>query len=461
MLTGGGGALAALLDPRPMTTARLGLERIEALLEALGRPERTFDAFHIAGTNGKGSTASFAARVLQAGGFRTGLYTSPHLTDVRERFVIDGEWIEEAQIEESASRIIASAASRDCTYFEVTTALAFLCFSRSGVDVAVIETGLGGRLDATNVLRPVGSAITPVGLDHMEALGASYAAIAAEKAGIFKPGVPASLGRMPGEALDMLERRAVAADTPIARLGREAEVSDVRLGPTGTRFRYSSGQRPDGMALATWLTGRHQADNAALALLMLDRSAYAPDEGSARRGVAAARLPGRFEVWRPGPGRTTLVFDIAHNPAAADILCETITSLSPARPRIAVVGMLADKDWRAVLSRLALDMDAIILTRPAGPQGRRWDPVEAAAWLSHERGRVVEAHGDVAEAVLRGRALAGPGTLVVTGSAHTVGEARVLPALADARPQEDMARHALRSETGTTDEGGTHAPRGA
>ena len=461
MLTGGGGALAALLDPRPMTTARLGLERIEALLEEIGRPERTFDAFHIAGTNGKGSTASFAASVLEAAGRRTGLYTSPHLTDVRERFVIDGDRIEEALLEESASRIIAAAASRDCTYFEVTTALAFLCFSAVGVDVAVIETGLGGRLDATNVLRPVGSAITPVGLDHTEALGATLAAIATEKAGIFKPGVPASLGRMSGEALDAMERRAVAAGTPIARLGREAHVSDVRLGPLGTRFRYVSEHRPDGMTVATRLAGHHQADNAALALLMLDRSAYAPDEGSARRGVAAVWLPGRFEVWRPGPGGPTLVFDIAHNPTAAEVLSDTVAALSLPRPRIAVVGMLGDKDWRAVLSRLALDMDAIILTRPAGPEGRQWDPVEAAAWLSRGRGRVVEVHGGISDAVLRGRALAGPGTLLVTGSAYTVGEARALPHLADARLQGDMTRHALRSETGTTDEGRTHAPRRA
>ena len=461
MLTGGGGALAALLDPRPVTTARLGLERIEALLEELGRPERTFHTFHIAGTNGKGSTAGFAATMLQAGGLRTGLYTSPHLDDVRERFVIDGAWIEEALIEQAASRIIASPASRDCTYFEVTTALAFLCFSAAGVDVAVIETGLGGRLDATNVLRPVGCAITPIGLDHTEALGASHGAVAAEKAGIFKPGVPASLGRMSGEALGMLERRAVAAGTPIARLGREAEASDVRLRPMGTRFRYVSAQRPDGMALATQLAGRHQADNAALALLMLDRSPYAPDEETARQGVAAVRLAGRFEVWRPGPGRTTLVFDIAHNPAAADVLCETIAALSLARPRVAVIGMLADKDWRAVLSRLALDTDAIILTRSSGPRGRRWDPAQARAWLSHERGGVVEVHGDIAEAVHRGRALAGPGTLLVTGSAYTVGKARALPELADARPREDKARHAVRSETGTTDEGRAHAPRRA
>lgn len=453
MLTAGEGALAALLGPRPITKAVLGLDRIEALLEDLGRPERTFDAFHIAGTNGKGSTASFAAGMLRARGLRTGLYTSPHVADVRERFVVDGTWVEEALLDEAATRIIASEASAACTYFEVATALAFLCFAACGAEVAVVETGLGGRLDATNVLRPAGTAITPVGLDHTDILGSSLAAIAAEKGGILKHGVAASLGRMSGEPLGVLERIAAAAGAPVARLGREARVSDVRVGPAGTRFRYVSDARPGGLVLSAALPGRHQADNAALALLMLDRSEYAPDEAGARRGVARARLPGRFEVWRGGPGGATLVFDIAHNAAAADVLCGTLTASSLARPRVAVVGMLADKDWRAVLSRLALDMDAIVLTRPAAPEDRRWNPAEPEAWLVRGRGPAVEVRYELAEAVARGCALAGSGTLLMTGSAYTVGEARALPELAGARPAERRVTDAVRSKTGTTDEG--------
>ena len=396
-----------------------------------------FDAFHIAGTNGKGSTAAFAAEMLREAGWRTGLYTSPHLGDVRERFVVDGAWVEASLLGEAARRILDSPASAACTYFEVATALAFLCFAMSGVEVAVVETGLGGRLDATNVLRPVGTAVTPVGLDHTDVLGASLAAIAAEKAGIFKRGVPASLARMSGDAVAALERIAAAVGAPAARLGREAEVSGVRTGPAGTSFCYTSDARPDGVELATALPGPHQADNAALALLMLDRSPHAPEAACARRGVAGARLPGRCEVWREGPGGATFVFDIAHNPAAAEALRHALAAMSLERPRVAVVGMLADKDWRAVLSRLALDMDAMILTRSAAPRGRRWDPVAAGAWLSRACEAVVEVRLDIARAVARGRVLADGGTLLVTGSAYTVGEARALPELARARLAEE------------------------
>ncbi len=431
MLIGGGDALAALFDSRPATTIRWGLDRIEALLAELGRPERTFDALHIAGTNGKGSTACFAASMLEDGGTRTGLYTSPHLEDVRERFRIDGAWVEESALQSAAARVAACEAAESCTYFELATALAFTCFAECGVQVAVVETGLGGRLDATNVLRPAGTAITPISLDHTEWLGGSLEAIAREKAGIFKAGAPACLGRIEPSPLGALERVARGVGAPVARLGRDAEVSDiaVRTDPPGTRFRYVSGVRPDGLRLTTGLLGRHQADNAALALLLLDCSGYPPDEDSARGGIACARLAGRFEVRPPGAGRPGCVFDIAHNPAAIAALCETLAELSVARPVIAVVGMLTDKDWKSTLARLALDSDAMILTRSAVPAERRWDPSRAQEWLSRERGLESIMCRNVAEAVSRGLTLAGAGTLLVTGSAYTVGEARALPEL--------------------------------
>ncbi|WP_428274705.1 bifunctional folylpolyglutamate synthase/dihydrofolate synthase [Candidatus Palauibacter sp.] len=435
MLIAGGDALAALFDPRPVTTIRWGLDRTEALLAELGRPERSFDALHIAGTNGKGSTACFAASVLEDGGTRTGLYTSPHLEDVRERFLIDGAWVEESALQSAAARVLDCETAEHCTYFELATALAFTCFAECGVEVAVVETGLGGRLDATNVLRPAGTAITPISLDHTEWLGGSPEAIAREKAGIIKPGAPACLGRIDPLPLAALERVASRVGSPVARLGREAEVSDVevRTDPPGTCFRYVSGSRPGGLRLATGLPGRHQADNAALALLLLDCSGHPPDEGSARRGIARARLAGRFEIRPPRGGRPGCVLDIAHNPAAIAALCETVAELSVARPLIAVVGMLADKDWKKTLTRLALDSDAMILTRSAAPAERRWDPSRAQEWLSRERGRESIVCRNVAEAVSRGLTLAGAGTLLVTGSATTVGEARALPELAGVR----------------------------
>ena len=432
MLTGGGGALAALFDPRPVTTIRWGLDRIEALLAELGRPERSFDALHIAGTNGKGSTACFAASMLEDGGTCTGLYTSPHLDDVRERFLVDGARVEESALQSAAARVIGCGAAEVCTYFELATALAFTCFADCGVEVAVVETGLGGRLDATNVLHPAGTAITPIGLDHTEWLGSSLEAIAREKGGIFKPGAPACLGRIEAGPLAALERVARGVGSPVARLGRDAEVSDVavRTDPVGTRFRYVSGTRPEGVRLATSLPGRHQADNAALALLLLDHSGYPPEESSARRGIVRARLAGRFEVRPPRAGRPGCVFDIAHNPAAIAVLCETLAELSLPRPFVAVAGMLADKDWKRTLARLALDSDTMILTRPAVPAERRWDPSRAREWLSRERGVESIVCRSVAEAVSRGLELASAGTLVITGSATTVGEARALPEFA-------------------------------
>lgn len=435
MLIGGGDALAALFESRPATTIRWGLDRIEALLAELGRPERTFDALHIAGTNGKGSTACFAASMLEDGGMRTGLYTSPHLEDVRERFLIDGAWVEESALQSAAARVAGCETAESCTYFELATALAFTCFAECGVQVAVVETGLGGRLDATNVLRPAGTAITPIGLDHTEWLGGSVEAIAREKGGIFKPGAPACLGRIDPPPLAVLERVAHDVGAPLARLGREARVSDVevRTGPGETRFRYVSTSRPEGLRLAAGLPGRHQADNAALALLLLDCAGFPPDEGSARRGIARARLAGRFEVRPPRAGRPGCVFDIAHNPAAIAALCETLTELSVARPLIAVVGMLADKDWKSTLARLALDSDTMILTQSTVPAERRWDPSRAQEWLSRERGLESIVCPNVAEAVSRGLKLAGAGTLLVTGSATTVGEARALPELAGVR----------------------------
>ena len=435
MLSEGGDALAALFDPRPATTIRWGLDRIEALLAELGRPERSFDALHIAGTNGKGSTACFAASMLEDGGMCTGLYTSPHLEDVRERFLIDGARVEESALQSAAARVIGCDAAAACTYFELATALAFTCFAECGVEVAVVETGLGGRLDATNVLRPGGTAITPISLDHTEWLGGSPEAIAREKGGIFKPGAPACLGRIDPGPRAALEQIARGVGSPVARLGRDAEVSEVavRTDPVGTRFRYVSGSRPAGVRLATGLPGRHQADNAALALLLLDSSGYPPEESSARRGVARARLAGRFEVWPPGAGRPGCVFDIAHNPAAMGVLCETLAELSPPRPLVAVAGMLADKDWKGTLARLALDSDTMILTRPAVPAERRWDPSRAREWLSRERDVESIVCRNVAEAVSRGLTLADAGTLLVTGSATTVGEARTLPEFARVR----------------------------
>lgn len=418
-----GGALAELFADRPVSAVRWGLERIEALLDELGRPERSFDAFHIAGTNGKGSTAEFAASLLRAGGHRTGLYTSPHLAHVRERFLVDGAPADERLLEAAASRILACRAVSEATYFEVATALAFLCFAESKVEVAVVETGLGGRLDATNALESVATAITTIGLEHTDLLGSTLEEIAGEKAGILRAGVPASLGCMPALARHAILNRATRIGAPAAVLGADATVSEVEVGGAGTTFSYRSTVRTKGIRLQTGLPGPHQAENAGLALLLVERSSRNPSDDEVREGIGRARLPGRFEIWRDGP--RTWVFDIAHNPAAVTVLRKTWSLVQPPRPWVMIAGILADKEWAAMLDLWALDMDAIILTQPASaPESRRWDLSEVQLRVSRTSAAELRVCAGLTTAVETGRELCGSGTVLVTGSAYTVGDAR-------------------------------------
>jgi len=418
------GGLDALLTNRPVTASRWGLERIEALMAELGRPEQAFDSFHIAGTNGKGSTAAFAAAVLQASGVRVGLYTSPHLVDFRERILVDGRMVGRDAIDDAAARILRCKTTAEATYFEVATALAFLCFAEAGVETAVVETGLGGRLDATSVVQPLGTAVTTIQLDHTELLGETVTLVAREKAGIFKPGVPVSLGRISPPALDVLVERAAELAAPLALLGAEATVEDVAVDRDGTAFRLRSPRWPGGLDLSTPLPGAHQADNAALAILMLERSIPALSEDAVRSGVASARIPGRFEMWRDGG--VTWILDIAHNPSGLATLRRALRTVRPPRPWIGVVSILADKPWGDMLEGVRQDLDVVVLTQAnSSPVSRRWDPKRAAAFLDGNgpEVRVVE---DLEVALSTARELCGAGTVLVTGSAHTVGDARTL-----------------------------------
>lgn len=407
-----------------MSAARWGLERIEALAEELGHPEQAFRVFHIAGTNGKGSTASFAASLLASGGHEVGLYTSPHLLDVRERFQISGHLVSEEVLQAAADRVLACGAAREATYFEVTTALGFVCFAEAGVEMAVVETGLGGRLDATNVVRPIGTAITPIGLDHTELLGSSLAAVAAEKAGILKAGTPVAAGRLEPDALEAILARATDVAAPVRRLALDAHIENLRVERTGTSFVYRSSRWPDGLSLRTGLVGAHQADNAGLAVLMVESSLPDLAEGAWQEGILRARLPGRFEV--EAFGSRTWVFDIAHNPSGLRTLVETLRKTDLPRPWTVVVSILEDKPWHRMLDVLRLDTDAIILTQAgSAPESRRWDPEAAREHLSRAGDRsLVRVHPDLREALETAAELSPQGTVIVTGSAHTVGDAR-------------------------------------
>jgi len=401
-----------------------GLERIEALLAALGDPHHAFASVHISGTNGKGSTALFCARLLEAHGARVGLYTSPHLHDISERFVVDGEPIDRAKLDRIAARITDLPETRPATYFEVATALAFEAFREAGVEWAVVETGLGGRLDATNVLTPRVSCVTTIGLDHADILGSSLEAIAAEKAGIFKPHVPAVIGLIPDPARPILEEAARRAEAPLRTLGEETSIWDVSTSLDGTRFRYRSPVWPDDLELFIPLVGRHQAQNAGLALLALEAAGVDPRADVIAIALEAVALPGRFEVRRGGD--CVVVYDIAHNREGLDVVLRTLEEVGAPRPWVAVVGILADKPWSGMLGMLRLDMQAIILTQaPSAPEARRWNL--AAVVVEEEAGTALVVEADLGRALELANELGAGGTVLVTGSAYTVGDARGRP----------------------------------
>ena len=429
------GALDRLFADRPIGAIEWGLDRIEALLRALGDPHEAFDTVHIAGTNGKGSTAAFTAALLAETGARVGLYTSPHLNDIRERFLVDGAPLDDIVLQEIAEEMLGLPETKPATYFECATALAFAAFREVGVSWGVVETGLGGRLDATNVLRPGVAVVTSIGLDHADMLGTTLEAIAAEKGGIFKRGVPAVIGEIPPPARPVLESAARRAEaSSLSCLGEDAAVWDISASLDGTRFLYRSESAvgetdagPRDVELRTGLVGRHQAHNAGVALLAVGAMGVELSDGASRSGIASARLPGRFEVLVEGG--VTWVLDIAHNREGVDVVIQTLHEVDAPRPWVAVAGILADKPWSGMLGMLRIDTQAIILTQPrTAPGARRWDLDEVVGGRpggSFDL-RVVE---DPPEALAVAREAARGGTVLVTGSAYTVGEARLLLAI--------------------------------
>ena len=400
---------------------RLGLDNVAAYCAAAGHPERAWPAFHVAGTNGKGTTAACLAALARAHGLRTGLYTSPHLVDFRERIRIDGRAIPRAALVDAWRRVGPFAEARALTFFEAGTLIAFEWFAASRVDLAVIEVGLGGRLDATNVVRPELSLVTNVAFDHERHLGSDLASIAREKAGIFKPGVPAVIGEPDPGVAAVLVDRAREVGARVWRLGEEASISDVTVSRRGTSFTYRSRARGDALALRTPMAGAHQASNAALALLALEAAGVPLDPAAVERAVGHTRLAGRFEL--RGGGRGLRVLDIAHHREAVAALLSTARSVAPRRPWVAVVSILSDKPWADMLDMLRKDMDAIILTQAASaPVSRRWDPAE----LERRYGAApdVRVEPDLDTALGAAAELSGDGTVFITGSAHTVGDAR-------------------------------------
>ena len=394
----------------------LGLERVERCLAALGHPERTFPVrVHIGGTNGKGSTAAFVESIARAGGRRTGLFTSPHLTRFCERFTVDGAPATPDAVVR-AGEAVAHAGADDLTFFEQVTAMGLWLFAEAGVDIAILEVGLGGRLDATNAVRGEVAAVTGVALEHQQYLGDTLEAIAAEKAGIFKPGQRAVVGRAG-------EPAAVPWLVAAARAAGATAVTTV-----------------DAPVPADWalgLGGVHQRDNAACALAIarhLDELGHLDaDEATCRAGLAAARLPGRLEIVRQaGPGGPAVVIDGAHNPHAARVLGAAMAEM--AAPRVLVLSVSQDKDVAGVARPLVAQADHVVATAYAQERAlpaAALAPAIGALGLDATR----EVVADVAAAIARACERAGPaGTVIVAGSLYLVGEARQALCGAEADP---------------------------
>lgn len=395
---------------------RLGLERVTALFAAVGNPQHRYPVFHVAGTNGKGSTVATLTAVLAGSGLRVGRYTSPHLVDFRERIVVDDAAIPPAEVVAWLERWEETAVQIGATFFETTTVMALDYFAARAVDVAVVEVGLGGRLDATNVVRPVASAVTQIGFDHMEFLGETLHQIAFEKAGVFKEGIPAVVGEIEQSVRDQLTARAVAVGaTPILVAGTHWQVGDVSVDMSGTSFVLTDDRSE--RRLHTPLVGEFQAHNAATALAMLRAAGgqWSELERAAAPHLTDVRLAGRFH--RAG----RYLFDVAHNPDGAHALVASVRELGLPTPVTALVTVLRDKDWRGILRALAEVAETIIVsTAPTAPASRAWQVDDVAAWAGEE-GIVVQIEPDFERALHR--AGESGATVVVTGSFHTVGDA--------------------------------------
>lgn len=420
------GEVVRQLFPRLTGGIRWGLDRTRRLLSAVGDPQRTFRSIHIGGTNGKGSVSATLASVLHHSGRRTGLYTSPHLCTFRERIQVAGAPVDEAAVVAAAERLWPALEREDASFFEATTALAFLIFADSGVEAAVVEVGLGGRLDATNVIDPELVVLTNVSIDHVDYLGGTLDSIAVEKAGIIKPRVPVLTGEQSRSVREIIRTRAAELAAPYHELMPES-VGEVAVKASGTEFRVRTSGWGD-LELRTPLIGEHQAWNAALAVRALELlpASLRPEREVVERGVAGVRWPGRLE-WKRVAGRDW-VFDVAHNAAGIAALSAALVELPVPRPLVAVVGILGDKEWWAMLSRLQEIVDYLVLTQPpTAPAGRSWDPAAALARLPAGRAEVV---ADFGAALLVARERAGQGTVLVTGSFHTVGDAFTVLGLA-------------------------------
>jgi dihydrofolate synthase/folylpolyglutamate synthase len=388
------------------------------LLASVGDPHHSFRTVHIGGTNGKGSVAVTLAALLAGTQRGIGLYSSPHLCSLRERMQVDQQALSEAAIVAAARRLWPAVRKLEPSFFEATTAIGMLAFAEAAVQLAVVEVGLGGRLDSTNVIEPELSIITNIAFDHADYLGNTIAAIAREKAGIIKPETPLLTAERDAQVLALFAQRAAEQQATMHVL-REDELDDVAFDLRGTSFTMRWRGRP--ASFHTPLIGRHQAINAALALRALGLVADELETAAVQTSLSGIRWPGRLQL--ESVHDQTWIFDVAHNVAGVQAMVETVAALPVRRPLVLVLGILGDKDWRAMLPPLFALADQTILTiPPTAPPNRTWDPQHALRYAGEAAASVVV---DFRAALEKAHVVGARGTVLVTGSFHTVGDALI------------------------------------
>jgi dihydrofolate synthase / folylpolyglutamate synthase len=406
-----------------LAKAEFNLDRMFALMEELGNPQEKYRIIHVAGTKGKGSVAALCASALKAAGYKTGLYTSPHLWDYVERIQINDEPISHEQLIQLVEEVKPAVAKiPKLTTFEITTALGFLAFAKNDVSAAVIEVGLGGRLDATNVVTPKVSVITSLSYDHMAVLGNTLAEIAGEKAGIIKQGIPVVSAPQTQEALEVLERIAKQKHSPFILVGKDVRFERLASSLDGQSLRLSSfpfplSTQPPTVELAIPLLGSHQIENAAIAYMALKTSGIPLSEEAIQKGFSRVKWPARFEILRREP---PVVIDSAHNRDSALRLRQTLDEYFPEIPVILIFCALEDKDITGILEELKPRLECVVATQADHPRA------PSADWTAEQVKKVgipVESVTPVADALERALELAGTQKLVLSaGSVAFAGE---------------------------------------
>ncbi len=411
----------------------LKLERTTRALRLGDDPQRQFPSVHIAGTNGKGSTAAILHAILSAAGYQVGLFTSPHLIDFCERIRIGRRWVSPPEVVDTVAAIKSDLKPTGLrlTPFEMMTVLAFRLFARAGVDIAIVEVGLGGRLDATNVLTPLVSIITSIGLDHQQYLGSTLADIAREKGGIIKPGVPVVLGQLDRESRDVLDRRARDQGSATLAYGQDFTLEKDAAG----RYCYG-GKRHQYDALQLALNGKFQAHNAALALASLEylQDAFPVTATQIRVGLRSVHWPGRLDIVSTQP---LVILDGAHNIQALHALLAELPDLAPNRRPVFLFGVMRDKAWRPMVAALEQVAAEVVVTAVAQPRAE--DPYTVQrAFSANCSVRTVEGAAAACRQLLH--QVGSQDVMVVCGSLFLVGE--VLPLFPQAGVVPTVSRSA-------------------